>query len=476
MSNFNTRTKVVATVGPSCGDRETLTAMIQAGVDVFRINFSHGTHEAKGEVIALIHDINAELGTNTAILADLSGPKIRLGTIEGDSFQLEVGERIIFTADDVVGTKEKVQITYKGFANDVRPGHRVLLDDGKLELKVVEALNEREALLEVVFGGTVRPRKGVNLPETKISIPSITEKDQRDLEFIFTQDLSWIALSFVRAPNDVIKLRGMIEYNRHPAKIIAKIEKPQAVAALDEIVAASDGIMVARGDLGVEIPVEQVPIVQKRIVKACLAESKPVIIATQMMESMMENPMPSRAEVTDVANAIFDGADAVMLSGETAVGKYPVKVIETIQKILVTAELEPRIYNSEPDLDQENEKYLSDAVIYNAAFMSQEIKAKAVLGMTHTGYTAFKLSSYRPKSKIYIFTENRSLLNLMSLVWGVRAFHYNKFESNDGTIKDVVNILKSRGLLVRGDRVINTGSAPIDERGPTNFVKVTVVE
>jgi len=476
MSNFNTKTKVVATVGPACSDKETLKAMLLAGVDVFRINFSHGAHEDKKEIIDMIHEINAELGTNTAILADLSGPKIRLGNIEGDSIELEPGDEIIFTSEPVPGNADIIQITYPGFAKDVRAGHRVMLDDGKIEMRVKKVLNDKEVLMESVYSGTVRPQKGVNLPETILSIPSITDKDMNDLQFIFTQNLSWIALSFVRAANDIIKLRGMIEFNNHPAKIIAKIEKPEAVEVLDEIIAASDGIMVARGDLGVEIPVENVPLVQKRIVKACIKESKPVIIATQMMESMMENAGPTRAEVTDVANAIFDGADAVMLSGETAVGKHPVRVVETMQRICAQAESDEGIYNIKHTLDKQHDKFLSDAVIFNATFIADGVDARAIVGMTKTGYTAFKLSSCRPKAKIYVFTENTILLNQLSLLWGVRAFHYAKFESNDGTIRDVVNMLRNKSLLEQGDRVISTGSMPIAERGPTNFVKLTVVD
>ncbi len=476
MSNHITKTKVVATLGPSTKDDKVLIKLIETGVDVFRLNFSHGSHEEHKKSIEKIHKINKKLNTKTAILVDLQGPKLRLGELKEESFELKEGNEIIFTTKKVLGTIKKVQVSYKDFAADVKVGEVVKVDDGKIELKVAQIINSTDVLLKTVFGGTVRPRKGINLPETAISVPSLTKKDIEDLEFILQQDISWIALSFVRTANDIIKLRGMIEFKSHPAKIVAKIEKPEAVANLDAIIEASDAIMVARGDLGVEIPVEDVPMVQKSIVTKCIAASKPVIIATQMMESMIVNAVPSRAEITDVANAIFDGADAVMLSGETAVGKHPIKVIETIQKIAYRSEEQSSIYNLKHTLDRESNKFLSNAICYNAIFISQEVGAKAIIATTKSGYTAFALSSFRPKANIYAFTENEELLNTLSLLWGVRAFHYNNFVNHEEMMDDLEGILKDKELLQSGDIVLITGSIPVQARNSTNFIKVSVVK
>jgi len=476
MSNHKTKTKVVATIGPSTKSDAAMTKLIEAGVDVIRLNFSHSSHDEHKSSIEKIHKINKKLKTNTAILVDLQGPKLRLGELKEKSFDLKTGDEIIFTTKKVVGTNKKVHISYADFAIDAKVGEAVKVDDGKIELKVIKILSTTDVLLKTIYGGPVKPRKGINLPDTEISVPSLTPKDINDLEFILQQDISWIALSFVRKANDIIKLRGMIEFKGHPAKIIAKIEKPEAVANLDAIIAASDAIMVARGDLGVEVPVEDVPMIQKSIVTKCIAASKPVIIATQMMESMIENAVPSRAEVTDVANAVFDGADAVMLSGETAVGKHPFKVIETIQKIAERSEEQSSIYNLRHILDPKSNKFLSNAICYNAIFLSQEIGAKAIIATTKSGYTAFALSSFRPKANIYAFTENAELLNTLSLLWGVRAFHYTNFNNHRDMMDNLEELLKEKGLLDSGDIVLITGSIPVQERNSTNFIKVSVVK
>lgn len=471
------RTKVVATIGPASSNKKMMTKLIMAGVDVFRLNFSHGNHENHGKTIKLIREINDELKTNIAILADLQGPKIRLGKMKGGPVIIEKDETIIFTTKPIEGTRSAIHIVYDNFINDVEPGEVIKIDDGKIELEVVKLLDDHSAELKANFGGALKQRKGVNFPATQLSVPSMTEKDFEDLKYILTQPVNWIALSFVRTAKEINDLKQLISDAKHPARVIAKIEKPEAIDNIDGIIETTHAVMVARGDLGVEIPVEEVPAAQKMIVEKCIAASKPVIIATQMMESMIDNPMPTRAEITDVANAIYDGADAVMLSGETATGKHPDKVVETMQRIISRTEQDHRIYNLPHNLDKEGEKYLSDAMIYNSSLVAREVDAKAILGMTQTGYTGFKLASYRPEAPIFMFTDKVKLLNMFSLLWGVRAFYYNQFESSvDKGILDLQDILKDKGLIKEGDLVINTGSMPVPEKGPTNYVKVSVVK
>lgn len=471
------RTKVVATIGPSSNTKEVMTELIMAGVDVFRLNFSHGSHEVHGKNIELIRALNKELGTNIAILADLQGPKIRLGKMKDGPVVVNAGETIVFTTEPIEGTREAIHIAYDNFTNDVNPGETIKVDDGNIELEVVKIIDEKSVELKATFGGPLKDRKGVNFPSTQLSTPSMTEKDFTDLQYILTQPVNWIALSFVRTAGEIKDLKKLIRDADHPARVIAKIEKPEALVNIDGIIEETHAVMVARGDLGVEIPVEDVPAAQKVIVEKCIAASKPVIVATQMMESMISNPMPTRAEITDVANAIYDGADAVMLSGETAAGKHPAKVVETMNRIIARTEQDQRIYNLPHSLDRGEEKYVSDAMIYNSSLLAREIGAKAILGMTQTGYTGFKLSSYRPEAPIFMFTDKVKLLNMFSLLWGVRAFYYNQIESTvDKGIADLQEVLKDKGLINEGDMVINTGSMPVEEMGPTNYVKISVVK
>lgn len=470
------KTKIVATVGPASRDRETLKGLIAAGVDVFRLNFSHGSHADHLETTERILSLNKEHNTNVAILADLQGPKIRLGKMENGPVPIAEGEQIVFSTEDILGNVGKVPIVYETFAKDVKIGEPIKVDDGKLEFKVTEILNDKEVLLTTVSGGELKDRKGVNMPFSDLSVPAMTPKDFEDLEYILTLPVNWIALSFVRTAEEINNLNKLISDKNHPARIIAKIEKPEAVKNIDSIIEATHAVMVARGDLGVEIPVEDVPSVQKMIVTKCIAASKPVIIATQMMESMIEDTIPSRAEITDVANAIYDGTDAVMLSGETAMGKHPIKVVETMQRIIARTEQDERIYNVPHSIDTTKEKHITNAMISTAVNMAKEVNAAGILGMTRTGYTGFKLSSYRPKSPIFVFTDNPKLLNMFSLLWGVRAFFYDQHKSKiDQGISDVQNLLKEKKLIKEGNLVVNTGSMPIEERGPTNFVKVTQI-
>jgi len=451
--NFN-RTKIVATVGPASRSRADLEKLVRAGADLFRINFSHGSHEEYAKVIEYINEINVKLNTNVGILGDLQGPKIRIGEIEGSHVILKDGSEVTISTKEHIGSKDSIFITYKQFPKDVKAKDSILLDDGKIELEVIRTNKKDMVKAKVIYGGALSSRKGVNLPNTRISLPCLTEKDKNDLKFALKHELNWIALSFVRSAKDIKELRKIIDKSKKQCKIVAKIEKPQALEDIGNILEETDAIMIARGDLGVEVPMEDLPGIQKELVEKCIKASKPVIIATQVMENMIGNPSPTRAEVTDVANAVYDGADAVMLSGETSIGRFPIKVIETISKIIDKVEDDENIYlsyegrNKWDNLPVEDSKtFLSDAICYNAAALSVKVQARAIIGMTKSGYTAFKTSSYRPRAKIFIFTENRFLLNILSLVWGAKGVYYNKFVSTDQTIKDVKNILKKEGYL-----------------------------
>ena len=477
--NDRQNTKIVATVGPACIERDMLRALIEEGVDIFRLNFSHGSHEVHAGTIANIDALNAELGTHVGILADLQGPKLRVGRMAGDGLSLEEGDIVTFTNEERVGDMDGVYMSYPEFARDVNVGERVLVDDGKLVFQVVSTDGVSKVRLKALYAGTLKDNKGVNLPNTKISLPSLTAKDEADLEYILAHHptVNWIALSFVRSAKDVKELRARIEAAGHQAKVISKIEKPEAVERIDKIIKASNAVMVARGDLGIEIPMEQLPIVQKMIVRKCIQRARPVIVATQMMDSMIENPSPTRAEITDVANAVLDGTDAVMLSGETSVGRHPIKVVEAMNKIIEQAE---KVYDFNGRRPKPNEKssiFRSDVVCINAARVATEINAKAICGLTVSGYTAFKISSYRAANvKTYIFSEKNHILGALNLVWGVRGFHYDKFTTTDDTIEDTTNILKAKGLVKEGDLLVNTGSMPLHRRFTTNMMKVTEVE
>ncbi len=472
------RTKIIATVGPACDTYEKLLELVRAGVNVFRLNFSHGTHEDKAKIIEHIRLINTREPYNIAILADLQGPKLRVGEIENNALDLKINDILTFTNEKCIGTKEKIYVSYPNLADDVIIGNMIMIDDGKIEVKVVEITKEKQVKVQIIQGGILSSKKGINLPDTKISLPALTEKDLIDLEFTIEHKLEWVALSFVRSVNDIVILRKKIDEKKSKTKIIAKIEKPEALENIRDIIIESDAIMIARGDLGVELPIEQIPLIQRELIRKCIHRAKPVIVATQMMESMIERTKPNRSEITDVANAVLEGADAVMLSGETASGNHPTLVVETMRKIIRQVEKTEYRYNREEDLQplSHSPSFLSDAVCYNACKISKDLNANALIGMTQSGYTAFMLSSYRPQSPLYVFTKERSLLNQLSLSWGVRAFYYAEEESLDIIIDDQINILKNRGFINVGDVVVNTGSTPIDQHLPTNILKVTKVE
>lgn len=471
-------TKIVATVGPASNSYNSLLELVKAGVDVFRLNFSHGTHEDHQEVINHITYINDKYGLHIGILADLQGPKLRVGKMAKDGLEVREGDVLTFVNTKCEGSMEQVYMSYEQFAADVSVGERVLVDDGKLVFEVVETNGRDTVRLKTLFGGVLKSNKGVNLPNTKISLPSLTEKDLKDLEFILHQPVNWIALSFVRSAKDIKDLQARIEAAGHPAKVIAKIEKPEAVAKIDKIIKHSNGIMVARGDLGIEVPMERLPGIQKEIIQKCIQRARPVIVATQMMDSMITNPSPTRAEISDVANAVMDGADAVMLSGETSIGRHPVRVVEAMNKIIDEAEqhLESTGQAHRPVPSSKSRTFLSDAVCFNAARVAEEVRAKAILGMTSSGYTAFKVSSYRPKADIFMFSDQMHMLATLNLVWGVRTYYYDRFTSTDETIYDVTEILKNAGKLSVGDTVVNTASMPLEKRHRTNMLKVSIVE
>ena len=470
------KTKIIATFGPACSDIKVMEEMVRLGVDVFRFNMSHGDHTQHIDGYQKVRQINKKHGLNIAILADLQGPKIRLGKVRDNMEVLEQGQQVEITNIKCVSTFKKLYVSYEPLPREVEIGDAILIDDGRVELKVISTNRVDLVMAKVVTGGKISDNKGVNLPDTKTTVPALTEKDKVDLKFAIANGANWIALSFVRSPQDVIELKKIIGKKNSYMKVMSKIEKPEALLELDGIIKASDGIMIARGDLAVEVPQERMPLIQKDIILRCIKLAKPVVVATQMMDSMIEHPNPTRAEITDVANAVIDGADAVMLSGETSTGKYPTKVIEVMEKILTNIEQANIIYDKELKAERSSGSFISDAICYSAARLSSDLSARAIIGMTFSGYTAFMLSSYRPKADIYIFTENEDLLNSLSLCWGVRAFHYNNFVGTDTSIKEVIRILKENNHLKQGDLAVNIGSMPLANRGRANMGKVTLVE
>lgn len=470
------KTKIVATIGPASSSPEMLRQLMKAGVDVCRLNLSHGDYAVHKKVIDDIRSISEELKVNTSILVDLQGPKLRIGEVENNEMLLEVGQELIFTTHECVGKEGRLYMNYQQFPQDVAIGDVVLIDDGKIQLRVISTnrLDEVHAIVE--SRGKLSSRKGVNLPRTKISLPSLTAKDLEDLSFALEQNVDWIGLSFVRSARDITDLKGIIKRAGKKIRVIAKIEKPEALSEIDYIIHETDALMVARGDLGVELPMEQVPIIQKMLVNKCIEAAKPVIIATQMMESMITNYSPTRAEVNDVANSVMDGADAVMLSGETSVGQYPAKVVEYMRNIITTVEAKAYRYNRDHKPDITSDSFISDSVCYNACVMASQVGAKAIVGMTRSGYTAYKVACQRPEADILIFTDVPDLLHVISLVWGVRGFFYDRRVSTDETIDELQQILKENGYVQNGDIIINLASIPLVEQRRTNMIKLSRVK
>ena len=471
------KTKIVATLGPATSTKEVLKGMLEEGVNVFRINFSHADYKDVEARVKMIRELNKEYDFTAAILADLQGPKLRVGVMK-EEVVVNPGDEIIFaTGKRFEGTKERVYMTYDKFPQDAKPGERILLDDGKLIFEVVSTDKKKEVKAKVIQGGPLKSKKGVNLPNTNISQPALTEKDIEDAIFAIGQEVDWIALSFVRHAEDLMELRDLIaKHSEYKIPIIAKIEKPEAVENIDKIVAHCDGLMVARGDLGVEVPAQEVPLIQKQLVLRAKKARIPVIIATQMMETMITSLTPTRAEVNDVANSVMDGADAVMLSGETSVGKYPVQVIKQMSNILKSVENSDLIKVPQLPPHIRTNRYITKSICYHAANMANEINAKAISTLTNSGYTAFQISAWRPSCHILVFTSNRRILTRLSLLWGVRAFYYDKFVSTDETIEDVNAIACKMGYLDVGDMLISLAAMPIQAKGMVNTLRVTEIE
>ncbi|MEO8734404.1 MAG: pyruvate kinase [Flavobacteriales bacterium] len=474
-STKDPKTKIVATLGPASSTPDVLREMLLQGVDVCRLNFSHGSYDFYTDVISTIRTLNDELGLNTAILADLQGPKLRVGEMADGPILLKEGEELVITTEPTKGIAGLVSTSYAQFPKDIKVGEMVLLDDGKLRLQVKHTDGKQRVTTTIISGGMLSSNKGINLPNTKVSLPCLTTKDREDLDFALAQGVDWVGLSFVRSARDIIELKHLIRAADSTARVVAKIEKPEAVQDIDEIIRESDALMVARGDLGVEVPMEQVPLIQKDIIRRCLLQHRPVIVATQMMESMIVSSTPTRAEVNDVANAVLDHADAVMLSAETSVGKYPVEVVKAMTKILLEMEKSDTMYNVKEAELSDHDRMVTDTICTASVRMAAGINIKAIVTMTHSGYTAFKISSMRPKAHIFAFTSNKRILNMLNLVWGVRAEYYDKTVSTDHTIADIKHILRRKSLVQKGDLVVNIASMPIAEQGMANMIKLSAV-
>ncbi|MDR2037376.1 MAG: pyruvate kinase [Bacteroidales bacterium] len=468
-------TKIIATIGPASASKEVLREIFTAGVNVCRLNFSHGTHDDHKKSIETIIELNQEMRTNVTILADLQGPKLRIGMVENDAIILQDGDLVNIVTNECISTSQKLYISYEDLAKDVKIGEAILIDDGKIKLEVVKTDKKDKITAKVIYGGLLTSKKGVNLPNSKISLPSLTEKDIKDAAFALDYNVDWIALSFVRSANDLQPLRDLLRSKKKFARIIAKIEKPEALEDIDAIIEASNGIMVARGDLGVEVPFDRVPMIQKDIVKKCIVQAKPVVIATQMLESMISNFRPTRAEANDVANAVLDGADAVMLSAETSTGKYAIESVKAMQQIIDWTETHGFLYNRENLPELNSHTFLPDSICLNACRMADQAKAKAIVIFTFSGYTAMRISSHRPQAETFVFTRNKALVRKMALIWGAHAYHAEETDNIDDAIEESIQSLKKRGYIKKGDVVVHVGSTPFEEKGQTNMIKLSYI-
>ena len=480
MNKRTKKTKVIATLGPASSDKETLLELIKAGADVFRINFSHADYDLVKRNVDLIRELNEEYGCNTSILGDLQGPKLRVGVVKEGSY-LNTGDVLTFTNEICEGDSTKVYMTYEKFPQDVKVGERILIDDGKLVLEVIETNQKDTVKAKTIQGGPLSSKKGVNLPNTNVSLPALTEKDIQDAKFMLDNEFDWIALSFVRHAQDIIDLKKLIKSHSKSefrTPIIAKIEKPEGVKNIDEILMECDGLMVARGDLGVEVPMEEVPVIQKKLVDKARHYAKPVIIATQMMETMITSLTPTRAEVNDVANNVLDGADAVMLSGETSVGKYPVDVVKNMTKIIKNIESSP-LYNKRNEIIEKvtcvDDRFITDMVCLNAVKIAESTGAEAIITLTYSGYTAFQISAHRPNARIVVYSSNRRVITMLNLLWGVRAFYYDMNKSTDETVIQVNMLTHHYGYVEKGDFVVNLNAMPVYEGGKTNTLRLTTI-
>ncbi len=470
------KTKIIATIGPACQSKDILRKMFYEGIDACRLNFSHGTHEDHLKVINNVHELNKELGTHVAVITDLQGPKLRIGEVKNNEIELKEGSTVTFVTNECTGDENWLYMSFKEFPADVKTGDAVLIDDGKIKLEVVETNRKDRVKAKVIYGGKLSSHKGVNLPDTRISIPSLTEKDLADVNFILQQDIDWIALSFVRHASDISDLKDIIKKHGKDVGIIAKIEKPEAIKEIDSIIEATDAIMVARGDLGVEVPFDELPYLQKKIVNKCIVSSKPVIIATQMLESMITNFRPTRAEANDVGNAVFDSADTLMLSGETSVGKFPVEAIRNMQRIIDFSEGTEFNLSHEHVPAKDSPEFLRDSVCYNASQMANLTGARAIVTFTTTGETAMKISSHRPRAAVYAFTPNIRILRRLSLAWGVWSLPIESETSINDAIDYSTRILKEKKIIKKGDIVVFIGSLPVMESDLINTMKISYIE
>lgn len=469
-------TKLIATLGPSTREKGVLRKLFLEGIDVCRLNFSHGSRSEHADSIRMVRELNREMEVNVAIMADLQGPKLRIGRMEGAGVPLREGEEFALLNRECLGTQHEAYLNYGSLPKDVQPGDRILIDDGRIELSVVDTDGSSRVTTRVVHGGVLSSRKGVNLPSTRLSLPSLTEKDRADAAFAMEQEVDWIALSFVRSATDILELRRLVKEAGSGARLVAKIEKPQALDDIEEIVRVSDAVMVARGDLGVEVDFHRVPMIQKSVVERCISAATPVIIATQMMESMIESHRPTRAEATDVANAVLDGADCLMVSGETAVGRYPDMVIRNMQKIIDwTEEHDGKYFRGSAPPGHSTES-LPDSICYSAVQMARQTGASSIVTFTHSGYTAVRISSYRPRSSIFAFTMNRDILPMLSMVWGVRAFYLESTGQIEDYVEGSMKFLREAELAGPEDTVVHVGSIPLQEHGKTNMLKLSYIE
>ncbi|MCW4450660.1 pyruvate kinase [Kaistella sp. BT6-1-3] len=481
MNKYLKKTKIIATLGPASSDKQTMLQLIQAGTDIFRINFSHADYDLVKKNVQTIRELNQEHGFSVGILGDLQGPKLRVGVVKEGSY-LNPGDILTFTNEKIEGDSTKVYMTYQKFPQDVKVGERILIDDGKLVLEVIETNNLDTVKAKTIQGGPLSSKKGVNLPNTNVSLPALTEKDIKDANFMLDLELDWIALSFVRHAQDIIDLKELMKNhptNKQKTPIIAKIEKPEGVKNIEQILQECDGLMVARGDLGVEVPMEEVPAIQKNLVEIARKYAKPVIIATQMMETMITSLTPTRAEVNDVANSVLDGADAVMLSGETSVGKYPVDVVKNMSKIVKNIEKTHFYQTKNSPIEHEfncvDERFITNRICLAAVRIAKTANVEAIVTLTYSGYTAFQISAHRPNANIIVYSSNRRVLTMLNLLWGVRAFYYDMQKSTDETIIQVNMLAHTNGFVEQGDFVINLNATPAYEGGKTNTLRLTTI-
>ena len=469
------KTKILATLGPKTSDADSIKQLINAGVNAIRLNMSHGSYDFYSTLFENVHTVRTELNCPLAILADLQGPKIRIGDLKANEIEIFSGNKIEITTDELTGDEKIISTSYKNLPRDAEIGDLILINDGLIRLKIVEKKNN-SVICEIINGGILSPKKGMNLPEMKLSTPALTEKDFEDLNFLLDKPIDYFALSFVRKVDDILGLKDWLNNNGKSTPVIAKIEKKEAIDDFESILNVADGIMIARGDLGVELSPAKVPVIQKEIIKKCNETGKLVITATQMLESMIDSPIPTRAEAADVANAVWDGTDVVMLSGETAVGKHPVRTVEMMHEIIINAEQHyfqnENIKFQVPEVLEEN---LFDSVLKGISSVSEQIKASSIVVFTYKGRAARGLAKFRPAAKIIAISDSFETMNNLCLRWGVSSLHTNKIDKQNAAIEEAKKLILNAGLVSKGDLVIFLSRAPISESGRSDFMHFEVL-